>query len=57
MKFFYRRRLVVFLKKYRLAKERAKDFMKQGDLNNYLKTLIESEKTRQKATTMLTQDC
>lgn len=49
----YKRRLVIFLKNYRLAKERAKNLMGSGDINAYLKELVETEKRRQKAASHL----
>ena len=49
----YKRRLVIFLKNYRLTKEKAKSLMGNGDINSYLKELFEAEKRRQKAAELL----
>jgi hypothetical protein len=49
----YKRRLVIFMKHYRLAKEKAKNLMSTGDINVYLKELVETEKKRQKAAELL----
>jgi len=56
MRFLHKKRLVIFLKKYTNAKNKAKNLMNTGDLNSYLKQLIETEKSRKEALTLLTKN-
>ncbi|MBX9850746.1 MAG: hypothetical protein K2X86_03205 [Cytophagaceae bacterium] len=49
MKYIHKRRLVSFLEKYTRTKEKAKDLMSTGDVNAYLKELIETERSKKKA--------
>lgn len=53
LRFLYKRKLVIFLKSYHRTKEKAKSLMGNGDINAYLKELVETEKRRQKASDLL----
>lgn len=56
MRFLHKKRLVIFLKKYTTAKNKAKNLMSTGDLNSYLKQLIETEKSKKAALTLLSKN-
>ena len=57
MKYIHKRRLVSFLEKYTQTKEKAKDLMNTGDVNAYLKKLIETEKSKKKALAFIYKNC
>ncbi|MFN6945924.1 MAG: hypothetical protein ACK4ND_13330 [Cytophagaceae bacterium] len=44
MKFSNKKSIVNFLKSYHASMEKAKNFMKSGDVNMYLGEIIEAEK-------------
>lgn len=53
MRYIHKKRVVVFLKKYAHAKHKAKTLMSSGDLNEYLKQLIETDKSKREALSLL----
>jgi hypothetical protein len=56
MNYLNKKRLVKFIKSYTKTKALAKNSMSTGDINAYLKQLIEIEKTKQHALSLITQN-
>jgi len=49
--------LLSFLKKYKTSKEKAKGLMQLGDINSYMRELIESERAIEHAESILLSQC
>jgi hypothetical protein len=45
--------IIIFINKYRGAKKKAKNFMKNGDLQNYIGQLMEVQKSKNEIKTIL----
>lgn len=56
MNYLNKKRLVNFIKRYKKTKAQAKNIMNTGDINAYLKQLIETEKSKQNALSLISKN-
>lgn len=57
LNFRYKRMLLSFLKRYQSSKEKAKELMQVGDVNSYMKELINSERAIEQVESILLSQC